>query len=116
MYHSSLENPRIWLYTEKLDRIMEEVRVQLADVQIKVKLYEFENAVQLEDTNQSSFPEAKLNTEELARTNQNLAIVTSSNKHNEKKLDTSSPQSNSEQHVAKEKKALEKDQSCANRN
>lgn len=90
--------------------------MQLVDVQIKVKLYEFENAVRLEDTNQSSFPEAKLSTEELARTNQNMAIVTTSNKHNEKKLDTSSPQSNSEQHVAKEKKALEKDQSCANGN
>lgn len=52
MYHSSLENPRVWIYTDRLDRVQEDLRVKIADTTLRIKIYEIENAELMEKLKQ----------------------------------------------------------------
>lgn len=57
MYHSSLENPRIWMYSESLGKVREVLKVIISGSTLKIKVHEIENAELLENLRRTMIPE-----------------------------------------------------------
>lgn len=80
LYHSSLENPKVWIYTEKLDKIQDDLKVQLLDLSMRIKVHEIENAELWENLARTNSSGNNCSSHEKENTSKNIVLDDESDK------------------------------------